>query len=235
MKNLAELWQYQQADMEYDKFEGSLRDTPTFKQLTKLHSYLEEQKKVIARLTEEVEQHDKAVKTAQQQYDLVEKRFKEGLQKYEDIDKNDIDEVVRFRKYFEKLGTLVASERKEFSEMEAALTRADAQFETMRKNIGPARKEYQDLKIVYDKERAAVADQLEESKKQLQSLEKNVDKKTLERYKSVKRSTRMPVVKVIDNQCGGCMMQLSAVLARRLKESDEIIECENCGRILYQE
>ena len=54
-----------------------------------------------------------------------------------------------------------------------------------------------------------------------------------DRYKAI-RSQRFPVLASLRNdQCSGCNMSLPSAVAKQLQGSDEIVECENCGRILY--
>jgi predicted nucleic acid-binding Zn-ribbon protein len=41
------------------------------------------------------------------------------------------------------------------------------------------------------------------------------------------------MAKVENKQCGGCNMSLPMVVIKRVQGSDSIVECDNCGRILY--
>ena len=60
-----------------------------------------------------------------------------------------------------------------------------------------------------------------------------IDEAYMERYKAI-RSQRFPVLASLRNdQCSGCNMSLPSAVAKQLQGSDEIVECENCGRILY--
>ena len=60
-----------------------------------------------------------------------------------------------------------------------------------------------------------------------------VDPAYMERYKNV-REQRFPVMAKLNNdQCSGCNMSLPSAIAKQIAGSDEIVECENCGRILY--
>ncbi len=54
----------------------------------------------------------------------------------------------------------------------------------------------------------------------------------MEAYRQVKRNHALAVVEVVGNKCSGCNMELPAVADRRLREQ-ELVECDNRGRILY--
>ena len=54
MDQLHLLWDYQQADMEADKMEASIKRSPTRQKLVKYRDYLLEQQNVMKRITGEV-------------------------------------------------------------------------------------------------------------------------------------------------------------------------------------
>ena len=43
------------------------------------------------------------------------------------------------------------------------------------------------------------------------------------------------MARLIDGQCSGCFMSLPSATLLELKEGNRIVECDNCGRILYIE
>lgn len=62
------------------------------------------------------------------------------------------------------------------------------------------------------------------------------DKQLLSRYESVrKRTGGTGIAKVQDHKCGGCHVSITSFTSRKLFEDKEIVNCENCGRILLQE
>ena len=43
----------------------------------------------------------------------------------------------------------------------------------------------------------------------------------------------MPLAEVKEGKCSGCNMALPSLTIRKLVNEDMILECENCGRMLY--
>jgi predicted nucleic acid-binding Zn-ribbon protein len=43
----------------------------------------------------------------------------------------------------------------------------------------------------------------------------------------------VPIAKIVNSKCGGCNMSLPMVMLKKIATTDGIVECENCGRILY--
>ena len=42
-----------------------------------------------------------------------------------------------------------------------------------------------------------------------------------------------PIVPLSGNRCNGCNMEIPSASAKRIREDGVILECENCGRLLY--
>ena len=55
----------------------------------------------------------------------------------------------------------------------------------------------------------------------------------LKKYDAVKTHHAAPMAKVENNQCGGCNMSLPTATVKRVAAGTGLVECENCGRILY--
>ncbi|MPN37753.1 hypothetical protein SDC9_185274 [bioreactor metagenome] len=60
-----------------------------------------------------------------------------------------------------------------------------------------------------------------------------MDPVLLKRYAAVKSHHAVPMAMVEQEQCSGCRMSLPMVVVRKVTAGDGLVECENCGRILY--
>ena len=86
----------------------------------------------------------------------------------------------------------------------------------------------------YNELKASLKDEKEAVEKELDGLKKTVDPILIERYLKKRASKMYPVVyELRDNVCGACNMELSMSEINKLK-SGEIIECSQCGRLLYR-
>lgn len=86
----------------------------------------------------------------------------------------------------------------------------------------------------YNELKASLKDEREAVEKELDGLKKTVDPVLMERYLKKRASKMYPVVyELRDNVCGACNMELSMSEINKLK-SGEIIECSQCGRLLYR-
>ncbi len=106
-------------------------------------------------------------------------------------------------------------------------------FETCKNNIVTYKEKYLESKQKYADVLKQYEPQIDEINKTLLSLEKEVDKKLLLRYKQLKQDKIFPVfVPVNVNSCGGCSMEFSSAHMTKLKQAG-YLECEHCRRINY--
>jgi predicted nucleic acid-binding Zn-ribbon protein len=77
----------------------------------------------------------------------------------------------------------------------------------------------------------------EELKAKSQELEKLlpvIDEEILEIYKNLKEEkNKIVVAEVLEGTCSGCSITITTSQLSKVKNSNEMVFCENCGRILY--
>lgn len=82
------------------------------------------------------------------------------------------------------------------------------------------------------------ADMLEKAKphvKILKTLVPDIDKKLFEKYQELRKSRKIPaIVPYNDGCCGGCGMNISIEVGKKLVNPYDIAECTHCGRIVYK-
>ena len=233
MRQLDKLWNYQQADKKVADYETEIRQFPLRQQLLKLRNLVADQQtvvrgmendanKALERLEELSAQRDKAAQTfADIQKSLQEDAFETAAQVRKAISQ-----------MTEAEAKLKAAE-KELSKMIAHSQMIENRYKEIRLKQTRARDEYTRLKVTYDKEFEKQTAHLEELRKERAAAGADVDPAYMERYKNV-REHRFPVMAKLNNdQCSGCNMSLPSAIAKQIAGSDEIVECENCGRILY--
>ena len=88
-------------------------------------------------------------------------------------------------------------------------------------------KKYNELKASKQAEKTEIEQKLAE-------IKAKVDPKLMETYLQKRANKIYPVVyEVVNSVCGACSMSLSLSELNKLKNG-EVIECDQCGRILYQ-
>ena len=196
---------YQDADLEKQQLEADLRATENRVRLNKLAKFIKQQQANLTKLNEEIETFSASMSKLNTQYTAL-------------LDRLDL-ETSEFE-------TLKGDEECTSEEM-------TAEFQKTRQQGAKAKKEYDQLKVVCQKEKDDAAIDLLAADRKMEELEKKVSPTLMNRYKRVRQHHNMPVVEVRDGKCSGCNMSLPSLAIRRLIGEDMILECENCGRLLY--
>jgi len=105
-------------------------------------------------------------------------------------------------------------------------------FDVCRNNIVTYKQKYKESKLVCEQHEASLKPQFEEIKKQMATMEKDIEPKMLAKYKHLRQDKIFPVlVPLNNNACGGCSMEVPAALMNKLK-STGYLECEQCRRCI---
>ena len=227
---------YQDADLEKQQIETGLRTTSNRVKLNKLAKYIKQQQANLTKLNEDMETYSAAMARMNAQYTALLDRLDLETSEFDTLKGDEectSEEMTEFRHDIEKLQREAGNLEKEIKQQFRNLEEAVGEYQKTRQQGAKAKKEYDQLKIVCQKEKDdAAIDKLAADRK-MEELEKKVSPTLMNRYKRVRLHHNMPVVEVRDGKCSGCNMSLPSLAIRRLIGEDMILECENCGRLLY--
>lgn len=140
--------------------------------------------------------------------------------------------VKKVQKLDEELSAAENSASKIINDVKALLLA----FDEYKKKVKSAKEEFEKYKQKYDELKKSRQADFDEIKAELNKIAKSVpasEKDVFDRYKKVREKKIYPaIVAVNGNNCGGCRMELSMNMISKLKEQ-HVIECEECGRIIY--
>lgn len=110
--------------------------------------------------------------------------------------------------------------------MELDIDKIHKDLEDIKKEIAEGKKLLYALKI-------QIEEKINKDLNIINELTISVDKNILSKYNSLRISKNNGIVEVKNYVCGGCNMHVPTNLGEALKNKNEIIYCESCGRILY--
>jgi predicted nucleic acid-binding Zn-ribbon protein len=238
LDKLALLYEYQQADAELETYERDLKNTPTRKQLIKLQNYLKKQQTVLRDMENKALVEQNALLEIDSQYDrmieLLNKKHK-NIGEYEAMDPEELDyNVVRdlVHEYETTYDNTVKQKNRAVTVQKKA-EETEARLKEILVTVSKAQKDFAALKKQHEDELRAGSDTLEKLRKTAELAASKVEPALLERYNRIKQNTPAPVTMLKDGRCMGCNMELPSRDLAKLKKDGVIVECENCGRILY--
>lgn len=231
--NLEALWNYQAADMELDRFENKLKKSETRQRLLKARNFLVEQQENVKKLEESLLKGAEESNRLQAENARIAKEIDRITQEYESAQIEDAKQIKKYIRALEELNKNVLSIKKELVRIQNTAEGTDGKVKQLKSNIVKGKADFAKIKEEHDAELAGATDELERLRAKVSEVGKDVSPELLAEYKKIKKNRPNPVAKVINEQCQGCNMSMPSLVMRKLKEGEKLIECENCGRILY--
>lgn len=227
---------YQDADLEKQQIENGLKTTSNRVKLNKLTKYIKQQQATLAKLNDDMEGFSASMARMNAQHKAVLDRLDLETSEFDTLKGDEectSEEMTEFRHDIEKLQREANNLEKEIKQLFRNLDEAIAEYQKTRQQGSKAKKEYDQLKVVCQKEKDDAAIDMLAADRKMEELAKKVSPTLMTRYNRVRQHHNMPVVEVRDGKCSGCNMSLPSLAIRRLIGEDMILECENCGRLLY--
>ena len=230
------LWDYQQIDLQAANVEKKLRLSPTRKKLLQARDYIVDSQNLMKKYEAESGELRIAHDAVKQRYEYFSEELASLAEYISDSDRStSMQEVERMRKDINEIQINLTKQEKELQRILERLGSIESNVSKLYANVPKAKKDYTELKEVYDKEVAEVAKEAEPFKKQMAELEAQIQPKMMQRYNNIKKNRTNPMAPLRNSRCSGCNMELPSVTLKRVVESGMVMECENCGRLLFIE
>ena len=226
MKNMIK---YQDLDLEIVRLENELNQNGDRKNAIKAQQSLKDyQTKLLElnektkRLFDEFESYKKVFNQMVDNMEVVNKNLSQKDEKKIDglIDANDAitNNLMRLEK---KISSIVAE-----------CSAVQNEYNNIMKNARATKTSLQKYKESFGSAKAETEKKIAEIRAEMDNLSKSVDAKLLAKYKQKRTEKTNVFVAEIAGKCGGCRMEISSAKKSKLKD-EGMIECENCGRIIY--
>ena len=119
-------------------------------------------------------------------------------------------------------------------ELMEAYDKGLAQVAEAQKELAVFQDKAKQKKADLEKRAAAVAAELTAAKEKQAEAEKAVPEEALPRYRRILKSKKdVAIVPIQHGACGGCHMKLTTQTVHSAKGSEQLVACENCGRLVY--
>lgn len=231
MDQLHLLWEYQQADVEADKMEASIKRSPTRQKLVKYRDYLLEQQNVIKRIESEVGAMADRLEALKDAIFMTEDQLKALQARLESNPPTDSESIQRYLADARRFQNNIVAYEQEIKRIRKDAGDRERLQHDVKVRAAKAKGEFDKLKVVYDEEYKAKSADLDALKAVAAEKAKPIEADYMERYRTIKRHSVPPLAKLLSDQCGGCNMSLPSAVSRKVK-AGELVECETCGRLL---
>jgi predicted nucleic acid-binding Zn-ribbon protein len=230
------LWEYQQIDLQMANVEKKLRSSATRKKVLQARDYIVDSQNLMKKMEADTGELRITYDSVKQRYDSLAGDL-EGLIEYiRESDKDtSMQELERMRKDSAEIQANLNKQERELLSIIERIGKIEANVNKIAANVPKAKKDYTELKEVYDKEAAENAQEKAPFMQKMQAIEGKITPKLLQRYTNIKKTRVNPLAPVRNNRCSGCNMELPSVALKQVVETGTLLECENCGRLLFIE
>ena len=238
MSKLDTMLRYQETESKKQEVKQATLSTPSRQKFTRLHKLLKDQQANIQKLSEEIETRSaQVVRLNDQAAKLVERiEIEESeLETIRGDEESTAEEMTELRVDIERLQKEINQVVREAKRLLEEIEKATENFKKTNQTARAAKKEYDQLRVVCEQERNDSAEELQKFDDELAKIKEDCDPVLLAKYEKVRQHYPTPIVPVVGGKCSGCNMSLPMVMLKKLHAPDAVIECENCGRILYSE
>ena len=233
MERLEVLWKYQELDLQMDQYIQKKKSSDSRQKLLKIRNYLIKQEENLVSMDNNADRKLSLLSKLEKEYDGIDDRIQAQLAKLETDEILPLELIEEITKEGMMLNDNIRRKEDELRRLKQELKRFQKKLNDIRRKVTNAKTEYVDIKKDYDAEVKKINEELAKVKKQRDKIGEGVSKPLMAKYKNIKAS-RSPVISLLsDNQCDGCFMSLASLVVQRVKDGKRIVECENCGRILY--
>lgn len=166
-------------------------------------------------------------------------KYEEFLKKLETLEKEmeaaDSSKTAIYEKAYKDFASIANTLEKDIANIYNHIQQISKEYEEIIKKSKSDREKFDKFKSAFAKLKAEKEPKIEELNKKLQIAKNKVDSKLLNIYLQKRETKKFPVfVALIANKCGGCRMEISASKLGQMKTNEYgVIECENCGRLIY--
>lgn len=229
---MLEIIKYQEIDSQIRKIENELSASNNRKGATEMQQYLKDSQARLMKI-------DEVAKNLTEQYQKAKKLYDEFMTKLEALSKNveqaDKDKAPQLEATINNFISTSEALDNNLAVLQNKIANLNREFESVFNNSKKARKNLEIYKASYNAEREKVEPELKRLMEEKNKQKSKVDPKLLAKYNSKIEGRIFPIfVPEVKGRCGGCRMEIPAGKLSDLK-SKGMIECENCGRVIYQD
>ena len=238
MDMLEAMWNYQLAELAFEDFEDSLKNTETRKKMAQYQKLFSVKQLGLKNLEKDAAVQEHALKELSTQISAIVDQMdqkKQELAEMADYDLDDlfIEDVRESIKESEATKNTLEQCKRKIVEIKKKLEADNEEIVKTLRTMSAAIIEYDRLKEVYNQELGANAGEIDKLKQAIVEAAKQVDPDMMAKYKKIKARYKNPIARLNNDRCSGCNMQLPVSVLGKLKAKDSVVECDSCGRIIY--
>lgn len=227
-----QLLAYQKADAKLKEIEKTLAESVERKKAVNAKKYLDGVVDNVNKLDDKAKELISAYEQATKEQLKLKEQEEELMRALDEAtDENAVSYLVKkVDELIGKIKTLGSRATKIEEEIQTVLK----EYTTIKNTSKAAQAQYAEYGVKYNELKKSLKDKKDQVDLELENLKKSVNPELMEKYLKKRADKIYPVMYAVrGDACGACNMELPVAELNKLKKG-EVIECGNCGRLLYQ-
>ena len=230
---LDKILEYQSVEMELISLETEISKSKDRERAAEIQQNLKNQHAKLLAL-------ENSAKIVGDQYKRATEKYEEYLKKLaaleEEVKNAEPEKAELYAKMYKDFAAVSSSLERDIQNIYASVQQISKDYEDIIRKSKTDREKFDRFKASYSKLKAEKEPRIAEIKAKLETLSKTIPSQLMTVYKQKREGRIFPVfVALAVNKCGGCRMEISASKLGQMKTNNlGVIECENCGRLIYQ-
>ena len=227
---MQEIIKYQEIDTKIRKIKNEIESSKNKKGAAEMQQYLKDGQAKLLKL-------ESVAKNLTAQYEKAVKLYNDFVNKLEaltkSVDSANLEKMPELENTIKSFMNNSETLENNINALATKIAQANKEFESVMNNAKKAKHNLEVYKSNYNKEKEKVEPEINKLKEELSAQKAKVDPTLLAKYNAKADGKIFPIfVSESSGKCGGCRMEISASKLSDLK-SKGVIECENCGRLIY--
>lgn len=233
MKQLDYLWTYQELDLKIDELERKKKNSSTRKELYKSVKYLKNQQKSLIKLNNDFDKKNHIYNRIYHEFENLNKSLIEEEDILNSGNVKSFKQLDQMENKISEAQEKLKAKKQELVNLLMEIDILNKKLQDVSQRLRDGKKQYDGNKKEYDLEMKGLDSQLAQIVAERDTIGEKLNSSLLKRYEAVKGNHTTAVAEIEQNRCGGCNMTLASLVVQNVRDKTSILECENCGRILY--
>jgi predicted nucleic acid-binding Zn-ribbon protein len=231
MSLVGQLYKLQQLDLELQRKQQELNEVEN--QLSDNKALVAAESKLVSQ-KEQLEEARKKQKSAEWELEDLQEKVKQINSKLYSGKTKDPKELVNLEKEGESLKSQIRLKEDALLGLMSQVEDVEAEVKTVAEEIERLKREWEQRQETLRPEKIEVETVLAELSEDRNGLVQQIDSEVLNTYEQLKLTKGQAVVKVERGRCLGCHITVPTSQWQKARAGD-LIQCNNCSRILYLE
>ncbi len=223
---------YQNVDAKLKKIENELMGSEERKKAVVAKKFLDGVEEILSKLDARAAKLAQEYKNCNEEYVKIKEQESELAKALEGVKEESEASflIKKAEQLMQKIKNIAGACNKLSEELQAVMK----EYVSIKNQTKAAQVQYNENGKKYNELKASLTGEKEAIEKELEQIKNKVEPTLMEKYLKKRAGKIYPVVfEVRGNACGACNMELPMSELTKLKNGG-VIECETCGRLLYQ-